>query len=428
MSKIPTSFFSRGTKLLGVASKIAFEELTSRISVWEDEAEKLSSKVTLARDVVKTLSELKGASMKVGQLLSLDLGDYLPPEVVKILEQLHQKSTFLPYPVVEALLKKEFGGRFEDLQDISELPIAAASIGQVHTAYLGQKKVVLKVQYPGVADSIPSDIKILESLLKKVMFLKRKGDVDVSSFMEEIKEVLSKEADYLNEQHMQLKYKTKFKGDDFIIPEVYAQYSTKTVLTQEYVEGVSFTQWLDLNPETKVKEKMAHLFMKLYLDEIFHHKLVQTDPNPGNFLITSDEKMVLIDFGAVKEYDHSFVAGYKKVLMYSYMNDRENLLKVSYELQFIDSRESQEVKDIYVKMMDHLVNPFRQEESFDFNDKVFFNTSRDLSWEMSLKCKYSPPPRNLLFLHRKLAGVFTFIKKLQVKIRLKDYWKYVEDA
>jgi predicted unusual protein kinase regulating ubiquinone biosynthesis (AarF/ABC1/UbiB family) len=287
---------------------------------------------------------------------------------------------------------------------------------------------VLKVQYPGVAESIPSDIKILESLLKKVMFLKRKGDVDVSSFMEEIKEVLSKEADYLNEQHMQLKYKTKFKGDDFIIPEVYAQYSTKTVLTQEYVEGVSFTQWLDLNPETKVKEKMAHLFMKLYLDEIFYHKLVQTDPNPGNFLITSDEKMVLIDFGAVKEYDHTFVAGYKKVLMYSYMNDQENLLKVSYELQFIDSRESQEVKDIYVKMMDHLVNPFRQEESFDFSDKVFFNTSRDLSWEMSLKCKYSPPPRNLLFLHRKLAGVFTFIKKLQVKIRLKDYWKYVEDA
>ncbi len=428
MSKIPTSLFSRGTKLLGVASKVAFEEVTSRISLWEDERDKLKSKVTLARDVVKTLSELKGASMKVGQLISLDLGDYLPPEIVKILEQLHQKSTFLPYFEVEALLKNELGEKFGDFKNISEVPIAAASIGQVHTAYLEEKKVILKVQYPGVAESIPSDLKILELILKKLIFLQRKTQINVSPFIDEIRHVLTKEADYLNEQHMQIKYKSKFSGKEFIIPEVYSSYSTSKVITQEFIEGISITQWLELHPESEVKKKMAHLLMKLYLDEIFIHKIVQTDPNPGNFLINSRDQMALIDFGAVKEYDDSFVEGYKKVLIFAYHRDRENILRVSYDLEFIDPRESEEVKEIYLRMMDYLVDPFRQEEPFDFADKIFFNKSRDLSWEMSLKCKYSPPPRNLLFLHRKLAGVFTFIKKLDVKIRLKDYWGYVEDA
>lgn len=428
MSKIPTSLFGRGTKLLGIASKIALEEARGRLKIWEGEKEKIKKKVELAQGIVKTLSELKGASMKVGQLLSLDLGDYLPPEITKVLEQLHQKSTFLDYPVIEQILKEQLGEKFHHFSEISEAPIAAASIGQVHKAKLNGRDVVLKVQYPGVADSIPSDMRILEIILKQGSVLFNKSETDIGPFLSEVKDVLLKEADYVNELQMHQKYRDKFREKSYIIPEAYPEYSTGKILTQEFIEGVSFTQWLATNPDRQVKERVADLLMRLYLEELFHHGMVQTDPNPGNFLITPQNEIALLDFGAVKEYGNLFVEGYRNVLLASSTNDQERILRESYKLGFIDEREGQEAKDIYLEMMNFLAGPFRQDEYFDFSDNSFFNRSRDLSWEMTKKCRYSPPPKDLLFLHRKLAGIFIFLKRLDVKIRLKDYWSYVEGS
>ncbi len=426
MTKIPTSFLKRGSKLLGIASKIAFEEVSSRLKTWEDEKDKLKSKINMARDIVKTLKELKGASMKVGQLLSLDFGDYLPPEVVQILEELHEKSTFLNYEKIEAILKIELGDKFYRIKEMTKNPIAAASIGQVHKAILDGKEIVIKVQYPGVAESIPSDLKILEVILNQLNLFQKKSGTDLSPFLNEIKEVLLKEADYRHELQMHKKYKTCFNKGPYIIPNLYPEFSTEKVLVQEYIHGLSFSHWLETNPLQEIKEHFAHLLMKLYLEEIFIHGIVQTDPNPGNFLITPNNEMALIDFGAVKEYSNHFIQGYKNVIQASYHKDREKILDESFKLGFIDVRETQEVKDIFIEMMDFLVEPFRNKDFFDFSDKNFFNRSRDLSWEFSKKCKFSPPPKDLLFLHRKLGGVFIFIKKMDVKIKLSDFWHYVE--
>lgn len=426
MSKIPTSLFGRGTKLLGVASKMAFEEVSSRLKTWEDDAEKLKSKVLLAQDVVKTLSQLKGASMKLGQLLSLDLGDYLPPEIVKVLEQLHHQSTFLPFEKIEKILKEELGDKYSHLSEISREPIAAASIGQVHRAKLDGKDIVIKIQYPGVAESIPSDLRILELLIKQAsLFQRHKKDTDLKPFFAEVRDVLEKEADYKNELRMHQLYREKFQGRPYIVPVAYGDYSTSKILTQEFIEGKSFTQWLETNPGVAVREKFADLLMRLYLEEVFHHGMVQTDPNPGNFLITRNDEIALLDFGAVKEYSKEFIEGYRSVLIASHNRENEKIIAESIKLGFLDAREGQNVRDVYLEMMDFLAEPFRQDAHFDFTDKNFFAHSRDLSWEMTKLCKYSPPPKDLLFLHRKLAGMFIFIRRLDVKIRLKDYWPYV---
>lgn len=427
MSKIPTSLFGRGTKLLGLASKIALEEASSRLKTWETEKDKLLSKVQMAQDMVKTLSQLKGASMKVGQLLSLDLGDYLPPEIVKVLEQLHHQSTFLDFDKIEVVLKEELGEKYQHFTDISQTPIAAASIGQVHKAKLQENDVVIKVQYPGVANSIPSDMRILELIMKQANFFQGKRETDLSPFFQEVKEVLLKETDYKNELLMHLLYKEKFKNSPYIIPKAYEEYSSGKVLTQEFIEGLSFSQWLETSPSTEIRESVSDLMMKLYLEEVFLHGMVQTDPNPGNFLITKDNRIALLDFGAVKVYSEEFVQGYRDILLYAYKQNSEKIIEQSIKLNFMDPREGQDVRDIYLEMMEFLVEPFRQEGHFDFTDKSFFERSRELSWEMTKRCKYSPPPKDLLFLHRKLAGVFIFIKKMDVKIRLKDYWHYVEN-
>lgn len=424
MGKIPTGLWSRGTKLVGMASKMAANEIGSRLKTWDDEKSKLQSKVELAQTIVKTMSELKGASMKLGQLMSMDMGEYLPPEVIKVLETLHQNSTFLPYETIEGILKAELGEKFSHLKEISPTPLAAASIGQVHTALLEGKPVVIKIQYPGVADSIPSDLKLLKMLMNNLSMVQGK-QTDLGPFFKEVEEVLTRETDYEHECRMLIRYKEKFKDSHYLVPEVYPDYSTKKILTMERIFGKSFGDWSEKSLLGE-RQKLAQELINLYLDELFIAGLVQTDPNPGNFMMTEGNKMALLDFGAVKEYDEAFVAGYRKILIYSYHQDHKNLMLESERIGFIDPRENEEVKNLYIKMMDTLSAPFRQSTPFDFADKKFYEETKDISWTLTRKCKYSPPPKDLLFLHRKLAGVFILIRKLEAKLVLKDFWYKVE--
>ncbi len=423
--KIPTTLFSRGTKLMGLASRLAMDELGSRLKTWEDEKKKLEGRLEMARDVVQTLSHLKGASMKLGQLISLDLGEYVPPEIMKVIEQLQNQSTFLPYEQIEKILEEELKEKLSSFEKIQPRPIAAASIGQVHKARLNGKDVVIKIQYPGVSESIPSDLKLLKLIVKQLTFFQGK-DVDFSAFFLEVEEVLRKEADYDHELKMHTLYRKLFLDSPYVVPEVFSEYSTNKVLTQEFIQGLSFSEWLETAPSQSEKDRLSNLFLTLYMEELFHFGVVQTDPNPGNFLITPKNEIALLDFGAAKEYSEEFVEGYRQVLVAAYKNDRALLLSESERLGFIDARENKEVKEIYLRMVDVLAAPFRVNKPFDFTDKSFLQESRDLSWALSRKCRYSPPPKDLLFLHRKLVGMFVFIKKLDSKIILHDYWHLVE--
>lgn len=409
---------------MGMASKMAVNEIASRVKNWEDEKTKIQNKVELAQSIVKTMSELKGASMKLGQLMSMDMSEFLPPEVIKVLETLHQNSTFLPYEDIEKILKEELVDKFKDLSDISLAPIAAASIGQVHSARLAGKEIVLKIQYPGVAASIPSDLRLLKMLMKNLSFIQGK-ETDLDPFFKEVEEVLIRETDYENECQMLQRYRHVFQNSVYIIPEVYPEYSTGKVLAMERIEGKSFSDWRESSLLGE-RQKLAHELMHLYLEEFFRHGLVQTDPNPGNFLMTKDNRMALLDFGAVKVYERAFIDGYRQILMAAYAQDYARLMSESERLGFIDPRESDEVKDLYKEMLDILAAPFRADGPFNFADKKFYDDSRNISWTLTRKCKYSPPPKDLLFLHRKLAGVFILIRKLEVKLVLKDYWPMVE--
>lgn len=428
MSKIPTSLFGRGTKILGMAARAAITEASLKLKNWEDENDKLKARVKLAGDLVKTLSELKGASMKVGQLLSLDAGDYLPPEILKVLETLQSKSTFLPWAQVEEILKKELGDKYYRLKAVSREPIAAASIGQVHSAVIDGRRIVLKIQYPGIAESIPSDLRLLDLILRQLALFSGKTQTDLSPLLEEVRAVLTRETDYSHELSMHLRYLDHFRDSEFMIPGVLPEFSTKKILAVDFVEGISFTDWLAAGPPVEIRQRFAGQLVELYLRELFVHGLVQTDPNPGNFLVTSEHKLALLDFGAAKLYERSFISGYRKILLAGLRGDGAAVLEESEALGLIDPREDKDVKARYLEMMDFLVAPFRMEEEFDFTDRSFFERSRDLSWELSKELKYTAPPKDLLFLHRKLGGIFVLIKKMDVKIRLKDYWTYVADS
>lgn len=420
MTKLPTGIWKRGSKLAFAASKIALTEVSSRLKSWETEKEKLESQLATTRALVKTLSELKGASMKLGQLLSLDFGDFLPPEIIKVLEGLHQDAVSLSYKDIEKILKQELGNKFDELSDISQKPIASASIGQVHTAWLGDKKVVLKVQYPNVAKTIPQDVKILSTLLTQLARIQNK-QIDFSPLLQEVSEVMRLEADYLNELKMLQQYRENFKDSRFVIPDGYADFSTDKVLCLDFVEGQKLTDWLQ-TADSDLKEKVADDLLMLYLKEFFQHGLVQTDPNPGNFFITPENKIALLDFGAVKFYKAEFISGYTKVIKAALAENREQVLQHSYEMGFIDPRENDETKNTYCDLINLVANHFRTYDIFDFKDKSFITESQKLAWQLSKKSQFSPPPKELIFLHRKLGGIFVLIRKLGVSMVLKDYW------
>jgi aarF domain-containing kinase len=426
LKKIPTGVWSRGTKLIGLASKVALNEISTRVKTWDDEKTKIQSKIEMAQAMVKTMSELKGASMKVGQLLSMDMGDFLPPEVVKVLETLHQNATFLPFESIEKILKEELGEKYNAFTHISKEPIAAASIGQVHSAVLNNQEVVLKIQYPGVANSIPSDLKLLQFCFTNLSKLAGK-DVELAPFFKEVEEVLMRETDYVHERNMLLKYKNSFKNSEYIIPEVFPEFCTAKVLTMEMIKGKTISKWTETS---LLGERMtlARDLILLYLEEFFKHGLVQTDPNPGNFLITENNKIALLDFGAVKEYERDFIESYRRILIAAFKQDNDLLLKESERCHFIDPREDEEVRKLYVEMMASLAAPFRQETPFNFAEKAFYENSKKSSWALSKKSKYSPPPKDLLFLHRKLGGVFMLIRKLDVSLNLKECWDLVEST
>lgn len=415
MTKIPTGLWQRGRKLAWSASKLALTELSERISGIES----IESKVRATKELVQTLGELKGASMKLGQLLSIDVSGILPPEVQTIFENLHKDATAISFDELRPVLEEELGEKVNELTDIQEKPLASASMGQVHRARLHNQNVVLKIQYPGVTDTIPQDLRLLRTLVHQFFKLQGK-DIDFAPLFEELQQVLTLEGDYRHELAMLERYKLNFANKPYVIPAAIREFSTQRVLCMEFVDAIPLRQWARGASQEKRNQIASHL-IDLYFEEFFVHGLVQTDPNPGNFLVTSDDRLVLLDFGAVKEYSKTFIEGYRRIVSAALKGPREELLKESFALGLLDPRESAEAQQVYCLLIEE-VAALRRPGEFDFADKKFIDESSRLTLELTRKLKYSPPPKDLVFLHRKLAGVFAINKMLEAKINLANYW------
>ncbi len=416
---LPKSAWKRGSMLLKTATKLAYKELESKVS-----ATPLGKKIEQAQELVNTLSQMKGAAMKVGQLLSLDATDLFPPEVVNILGQLQSDSKSLPYHEIEMILKTELGeNNFKRINKIEERPLAAASIGQVHRAEIDGKMVVFKIQYPGIAETIDSDIKLLEKIFNQFLFISGKRNININSIMNELKESLILETDYKQEANFLMKYKKNFSEDSrFIIPSVDLEFSTKNILCLEYCRGIPLRSWLESNPKQEDLDLLGKYALELYLKEFYHWGLVQTDPNFGNFLIQENPlRIVLLDFGSTKEYTQEFISAYKKLIIACFYGKDEEIIKYTFEMNLIDKRESQATLDLYLEMMKAIIEPFQSEDKFDFANSEYVQKTRDLSIDFTQALKFSAPPKDLIFLHRKLGGIFGLMKRCKTKIALRPY-------
>lgn len=423
---------SRSLQLLGLAARVSQKEITQTvkeaISRGIDEVASGRAKVRIeqAKIIAETLSQLKGAAMKAGQLLSIDASDLLPPEAIEILSKLQSKADPIDTAIIERVLLEDLGAeRIKEFEFFDKQAAASASIGQVHRARLHGQDVAVKVQYPGITDSIDSDIRILKTMGQSLLALSGKK-ISLDELFEELATVLKQEANYGLERDNMIEYHRLLSPyPEYAAPQPILSHSSPRVITMTWQEGLSVQAWLKTQPSKSQREKVGRLVLDLYCKEFFDWGFVQTDPNYANFLIQPENlRLVLLDFGATLRYSNEFRNYYIGLLRDLESIDQDRIIKNFTSLGLIDARESDEAKKLFVDLMLLSIEPFQPHlQPFKFTDSDYAQRSRDIARRFTQSLKYSPPPRQILFLHRKLGGIFNLLRKLETEIDLTPYWK-----
>jgi len=423
--------FSRNFELVKLLTQVGFKEFQSS---------DLKSRFEQALLITKSLSKLKGAAMKAGQLLSLDLDHYFPKEAIEILSQLQNAATAHPLKEIEKMITSEINPLKRNfIHSISTSPIGVASIGQVHRASYQEFDIVLKVQYADMADSVESDLKILNTFVQGFCRLTGRK-MNLTPMFQEFRSILYQELDYSMEANFLLEYQKNIaklppqSGYVFKTPQVFSEISSKKVLSMSFEKGVSLRQWMNSAPSLTDRTLMAVAILDLYFHEFFDWGVVQTDPNLGNFLIDQNESglsICLIDFGATRKYSRDFIQKYIYLLELVAAHKTSELKNFLIEFQFMDPRESQSAFIAFEKLLQVAIRPFftknLKNNLFDFADSNYIEESKLAVNVLTRELVYSPPPHSILFLHRKLAGVYSILKNLEAKINISPYWQMMKD-
>jgi aarF domain-containing kinase len=447
---IPSTSIGRASHFAGLGAKLLYgtmSEMVRRSFTPQNTPNNYSAFVNEqnAETLADALCKMRGAALKLGQMLSIQDESIVPPVIQKALEKVRHSAYVMPRSQLEAVLRQELGVDWKNHFSSFDLkPIAAASIGQVHNAVLKDgREVAVKVQYPNVKESIDSDIRNLMNLVTYTNLLPR--GAYIADTMKQARKELHLECDYEREAQYQRQYKRLLQQSiieedqrmiregkqsyfdppmrEFSVPDVVDELSTKRVLTTELVHGMTIDQVARMDDATR--SRVARMLLKICLKELFEFRFMQTDPNWSNFFFDG-QKLHLIDFGACLEFPKHFVDEYIRVVHASATKDQDTIIDASIKMGFLTGEETAEMFDAHAKAAMIVGEPFAKEGIYNFK-KHAMPEKVGATIPTMLKGRLTPPPPVTYSLHRKLSGAFLLCYKLDVSIPCRDIFMEIYD-
>lgn len=389
---------------------------------------KASANILLNKNIEETvdqLKSLKGLPQKAGQMLSMDISDFLPPEIKEKLSSLQSEATPLPYENIISILKSNLKEKFEDIETIAQEPIGAGSIGQVHRAKLRNgHEVVFKIRYPEIEKTIDADLNLLLPLSKTIKLLKpQTNDFDI--IIKETKKLLLLEIDYKREKDFYIKFYHLVKNNPkYLVPIIYDDFCTNEIICMEYLDGVPLKSFLNSSQvRSEDKKIVLESILDLFITEFIDFKMMQTDPNFANYKVNSANQVILLDFGATLEFTDPFIDDYIKLLVASYNEDGRNILRYGENLGLIFKKDRAEALALFEDFLIDVFSNFKENNNpISFRDKNLTDRLMKKGWELWKKQRISNPHSDILFLHRKIGGLFSMLKESEITIDLSVYW------
>ena len=363
------------------------------------------------------LAHLRGAAMKLGQMISMDAGDLLPAELTSVLGRLREGAYHMPPAQLQRVLEREWGKDWRRrFKRFEPSPIAAASIGQVHRAFTHDgRTLAIKVQYPGVADSIGADVDNVATLLRVSGLLP--SELDLRPLLGEAKRQLIEEADYVREGARMEDFAERLAGDPgFVVPRLEPEFTTAQVLAMSFVEGKPVETLAEADPE--VRDRVMGRLIDLVLRELFEFGVMQTDPNFANFRWQPEgEKLVLLDFGAVQPVAPETVEAYRALVSAGLAGDRDAVREAALAGGFLGAGAVQRHRPAIDRMIDLVLDRLNRPGALDFADRAFIEPLRAEGMAVAHdRAAWHLPTAAMLFVQRKISGTALLAARLGARV------------
>ena len=429
---IPTSKFERATKLVLTGAKVGVNYLKyygEKIVNSDLTRDKLNE--DNAEDIYDGLKSLKGSALKVAQMLSMDK-NFLPQAYVEKFSLSQFSVPPLSAPLVLKTFKSNFGKTpYEIFDEFNAESVNAASIGQVHLAKKNGKKLAVKIQYPGVANSISSDLALVKPMAIRMFNLQGK---DSDKYFKEVEDKLIEETNYTLElKQSQEVVAACQKIDNLVFPAYYPEFSSEKILTMDWMTGKHLSEFTAENTNQETANKVGQALWDFYMYQIHVLRKVHADPHPGNFLVDENQQLVALDFGCMKSIPNDFYVPYFELINKEIIDNKQLFNAKLFELEILRKEDTAEEIEYFTSMFYDLLSLFTlpfQNTHFDFSDEVFFNNIAQLGERFAKdtnlrKMNGNRGSKHFIYMNRTFFGLYNLMFDLKASIAVNQYQNYL---
>lgn len=428
-NSMPTTKVQRSAKFVTTGIKIGGNYIKHYSKkLFNPDMDKSELNEDNATDIYKSLSELKGSALKVAQMLSMDK-NLLPQAYVDKFTQSQYNAPPLSGPLIVQTFRKYFGKNPDQIFDKFNIRSTnAASIGQVHQAELDGKKLAIKIQYPGVGDSISSDLKLVKPFAFRMLGMSER-DLDI--YMREVEERLLEETDYELEVRRSIEFSTACVNlDNIVFPNYYPELSSKRIITMDWLEGKHLREFLSTNPSQELRNQIGQALWDFYNFQQHELRAVHADPHPGNFLITPDGKLGVIDFGCIKEMPEDFYYPFFSLTSTNLLDNKTETIKAFRQLDMIHKDDTPAQIEFYYTQFREMIELFAMpylHDYFDFSETTFFDQLYRFGERLSKlpEFKQARGVKHFIYVNRTNFGLYNILHELKAQVKTDTYKPHV---